>query len=64
MNYDRDSDQRPPLPGAGYLEDYTGPFLVVAAVLCFVALFAIWAAFGLPFTVVVAVLTDRVFQTL
>ena len=64
MKYDRDSDQRPPLPGAGYLEDYTGAFLVVAGMLCFVALFAIWAVFGLPFTIVVAILTDRVFHIL
>lgn len=61
MNYDRDSDQRPPLPGAGYLEDYTAPFLVVAGMLCFVALFAVWAVFGMPFTVVLALLTDRLF---
>ena len=64
MKYDRESNQRPPLPGAGYLEDYTGPFLVVAGMLCFVALFAIWAVFGLPFTIVVAILTDRVFHIL
>ena len=61
MRYDRDSDDRPPLPGAGYLEDYTLPFLCVAGVLCFVALFAVWAVFGLPFTIVLALLTERFF---
>lgn len=59
MNHNRNSDQRPPLPGAGYLENYTTPFLVVAGVLCFVALFAVWAVFGMPFTVVLALLADR-----
>ena len=59
MRYDRDSNQRPPLPGAGYLENYTGAFLVVAGMLCFVALFTLWAVFGLPFTVVTALLTER-----
>ena len=61
MHYDRDSDDRPPLPGAGYLEDYTTPFLIVAGMLCFVALFALWAVFGLPFTVVLAFFADRLF---
>lgn len=61
MKYDRDSDDRPPLPGAGYLEDYTGPFLVTFGVLIFVVLFALWALFGLPLTVVLALLSERVF---
>lgn len=59
MRYDRDSDERPPLPGAGYMEDYTLPFLVVAGVLCYIVLFALWAVFGFPFTATVALLTDR-----
>ena len=59
MNYRRESEERPPLPGAGYLEDYTVPFLVVAGVLCFLALFAIWAAWGLPGAIILAVLADR-----
>ena len=42
MRHNRESYERAPLPGAGYLEDYTVPFLVAAGVLCFVTLFAIW----------------------
>ncbi|MDJ0630945.1 MAG: hypothetical protein QNJ44_21990 [Rhodobacter sp.] len=59
MSYRREHYERPPLPGAGYLEDYTDAFLVVAGVLCFVGLFALWAVFGLPFVVIVSVLADR-----
>ena len=61
QRHDRERHDRPPLPGAGYMEDYTTPFLVVAGMLCFVGLFAVWAAFGLPFTVTLALLTDRLF---
>ncbi|MDJ0826444.1 MAG: hypothetical protein QNJ16_13150 [Rhodobacter sp.] len=59
MNHRREHYERPPLPGAGYLEDYTTAFLVSAGALCFVGLFAVWAVFGLPFTIVLAVLADR-----
>ena len=60
MHYDRDSGDRPPLPNAGYVEDFTVPFLVVAGVLLFVALFAIWAVSGLATALIVAFLTDRI----
>jgi len=59
MQYDKDSDSRPPLPGAGQLEDYTTAFLVVFGLLIFIALFSVWARFGLPFTVVLALMADR-----
>ncbi len=59
MRHNRESDERPPLPGAGYVEDYTVPFLCVAGVLCFLALFAIWAMWGLPAALIAAVLADR-----
>jgi len=62
--YDRDSDERPPLPGAGYMEDYTGAFLISAGVLVFIALFAIWAAFGLPVTLILAVISERLMRRL
>jgi len=51
--------ERPPLPGAGYLEDYTGAFLVSAGVLCFVLLFAIWAAWGFGVALILAFLVER-----
>ncbi len=59
MGFRRDSEDRPPLPGAGYMEDYTVPFLVMAGVLCFILLFVIWAAFGFAAAVGLAYLTDR-----
>ena len=59
MQHRREQSERPPLPGAGYMEDYTGAFLVAAGVLLFVALFAIWAAWGLGATVILALLADR-----
>lgn len=59
MDRRHENEDRPPLPGAGYLEDYTAPFLVVAGVLCFIALFTIWTLFGLPVAVLVALLADR-----
>jgi hypothetical protein len=59
MGYRHEQEDRAPLPGAGYLEDYTGPFLVVAGVLCFIVLFALWAAWGLPVVIVLSVLADR-----
>ena len=59
MRHDRQSYERPPLPGAGYMEDYTMPFLVTAGVLCFLGLFAIWALFGLPGALIAAFLANR-----
>jgi len=47
------------MPGAGRVEDYTVPFLVAAGVLCFVALFAIWAVWGLPVVLVLAFLANK-----
>ena len=60
MHYDKDSDSRPPLPGAGQLDDYTDAFLVVAGVLVFITLFVIWASAGMPVAVMLAYLADRV----
>jgi len=59
MRNSRESYERPPLPGAGYLEDYTTAFLVAAGALCFVVLFAIWAFWGLPVARVLAYLAHR-----
>lgn len=60
MSHRRENIERAPLPGAGYLEDYTAPFLVVAGVLCFLGLFALWSLVGLPFAIVAALVLDRV----
>ena len=59
MGYRPNTEDRPPLPGAGYMEDYTMPFLVMAGVLCLMLLFAIWAAWGFPVAIGLAWLTDR-----
>ena len=56
----RPYEDRPQLPGAGRVEDYTTPFLIVAGMLCYVALFTLWAMCGLPVALVSAVLVDRV----
>lgn len=61
MRSSRESQERAPLPGSGYLEDYTAPFLVTAGVLCFMALITLWALFGLPFVLFAALAVDRVF---
>ncbi len=58
MSHRRYSDGRRPLPGDGHLEDYTLPFLIVAGILCFVALFFVWALGGLPLAMICAVLAD------
>jgi hypothetical protein len=58
MQHGREFEDRPPLPGAGRMENYTGPFLVVAGVLCFVMLFALWAAWGLPAVLALAALVN------
>lgn len=55
----RHEDTRPPLPGSGYMENYTVPFLVVSAVLSYIALLALWATLGLPAALVAAFLADR-----
>ena len=60
VHFDRDSGDRPPLPNAGYVEDFTVPFLVAAGVLCFVVLFALWSVAGLPAMLILAFLADRV----
>jgi len=51
--------KRPPLPCAGYMENYTVPFLVVSAVLCYLLLLILWVIFGLPFTLIAAFIVDR-----
>lgn len=61
MQYDRESSERPPLPMAGYMENYTNAFLVTAGALTFMSLVAIWAIFGLPFAVTLAFLIERFF---
>ncbi|MDF0599935.1 hypothetical protein P1J78_04250 [Psychromarinibacter sp. C21-152] len=58
MTQRRDSDGRPPLPGAGLMEDYTMPFLVVAGVLCFLVLLVLWAWLGLPAVIILAAVAD------
>jgi len=52
-------DTRPPLPGAGHVENYTVPFLVVFAFLVYFTLLAIWAVYGLPSALIAAVVADR-----
>ncbi len=59
MQHRREFEDRPPLPGAGRMEDYTVPFLIAAGVLCFVILFAIWAAWGLPVALLLAFLANK-----
>lgn len=59
MGYQRHNEDRAPLPGSGHLEDYTLSFLITAGALCFVLLFVIWAAWGLPATLALAYLADR-----
>ena len=61
MNYDKDSNQRPPLPGAGYAEDYTNAFLVSFGMLVFVLLFALVGLIGFAATVISSFLFDRIF---
>ena len=41
-------DKQPLLPGSGYMEDYTRPFLVVADVLVYFALVVLRANLGWP----------------
>jgi len=59
MSTRRHNEDRPPLPGAGYVEDYTLPFLVAAGVLCFILLFAIWAAWGIVPVLAFSILAER-----
>ena len=51
------SDQRPNYPGT--VEDYTSAFLVSFGVLIFMALFAIWALWGLLVAGIVSAIADR-----
>ena len=46
------------------VEDFTIPFLWSAGVLLFCALFALWAAVGLPMTVLVCLLLARLIDRL
>ena len=62
MNYDRYNSERAPLPGAGYVEDYTNAFLVSFGVLLFVGLFAMVAAFGFVTTVASALVAERLLR--
>ena len=64
MQHRREFEDRPPLPGAGAMEDYTGPFLVTAGVLCFLMLVAIWAIWGLPAVLVLAVFSEQGFAAI
>ena len=59
MQQRRPPCERPPLPHAGHAPDYTVPFLWTAGVLVFIALFAIWATWGMPAVLICAVLADR-----
>ena len=61
MHYDKDSNARPPLPGAGHMEDYTNAFLITAGFLCFFVLCTLWVIFGMPFVVTLAFITERLF---
>ncbi len=53
-------ENRSDLPCAGRVEDYTTPFLVVAGVLCYIILLALWILIGFPATLVGAFLADRI----
>lgn len=59
MHRGRDHDERPPLPGAGTMEDYTVPFLWAAGALTFVLLFALWAVWGLAAPLLAGFAADR-----
>lgn len=61
MQFGQEKSERPPLPGSGHMENYTGAFLVSAGVLCFFLLCTLWAMFGLPFVITLAILTERLF---
>lgn len=58
----REKPERPPLPGHGYMEDYTGAFLVAAGVLCFMALTAVWALLGWPIAVACGLCADWIMR--
>lgn len=53
-------DTRPPLPGAGTMENYTTPFLVVFGVILFVILLGVKATYGLPAALLLAIVSDRI----
>ena len=52
------TQDRPP-PPPGEVEDFTAAFLVSFGVLVFMALFAVWAAWGLPAAILAALAGDR-----
>ena len=62
MRYDRDSNQRRTLPGAGVVEDYTNAFLVSFGMVIFVGLFALVALIGFAGTVASALVVERLFM--
>ena len=59
MPYDRESRDRPPLPGEGQMQNFTDAFCVTAGVLLFVCLVAIWANYGLLVILVATYFIDR-----
>ncbi len=59
MQGPRHLPERPPLPGSGYMDDYTTAFLWSAGVLVFMALLTLWAALGFPAALVAATVSDR-----
>ncbi len=60
----RPNHDRPPLPGHGQMEDYTGAFLVSAGCVLFMALFAIWALLGFLAALFSGYSTDRAISRL
>lgn len=62
MPYDRESRDRPPLPGEGQMQDFTDAFFVTAGVLLFVCLVAIWANYGLPIILVTTYFAHKVLR--
>ena len=59
QRFDRDRENGKRHNGLGYVENYTGPFLVTAGVICFVALYAIWSVLEYPIAIASALLTER-----
>lgn len=56
MRYE--SEKRPASPNAGYVEDFTIPFLVSFGVVLFCALVALFSFVGMPLTLLAAYLGD------
>ncbi len=59
MQGPRHRPERPPLPGTGYMENYTTAFLWSAGVLVFMALLTLWASMGFPAALFAATVSDR-----